>query len=320
MFFFLGVAPKMDQYLHDANRRNQDAVLELRALHGWTGYGWLVALTEMMRETPGHRLTLSRVGVYAVSLGIDPDVLKQFVEDCLRIPVFEADGVFFWCPDLLQKMERYGVRAQKLSEAGRKGALARLAVFQARLKPGIPKSEARHTENGGIASDFSGLLNKTKQNSTEEVPLSLEVPTEVPAKPHPYTKYFNQEVQDLSGGRRPMLQYEHIWLHPWELEDARNRWNEAGMTLEEWRAGLRDASIDLGLIQHDRGYKGGKALKYLTGHTLTNALSQKKTRLDVLSRTGDRAKPAPSRKPSTGQMSPLGEVVNSLGIVKGAKS
>ena len=288
--------------LHDANRRNQGAVLELRSVHGWWGYGLNTALREMCREAAGDdfRLFRSRIGIYAGSLGVTKDELQKLVTDSIACGVLEADDERFWCPDVLRKMENYGARSKALSEAGRRGAQARLENREARLKPGLPDRDAGLQKGASQDSGNGGLLNRTELNLTQgsgEVPSSLEVPFDEEAPPpHPYAKFFNPNASDLSTGRRPMLEYPHLWMHPWELQDVRERWDAEGFTLEERRQAFRTLSVAMEQKQSWPGYKSGKAFEYLCGHVLTNALAQKKESLSVAVRKGDPVKKPEPRK------------------------
>lgn len=281
-------------FLHDSNRRNQDAVLGLRAVRGWAGYGLNQALREMMRETPGYRLTLARTAVYAGHLGVQLDELNTLIEDCLRLGLFEQDGTFFWCPDLLEKMLRYHARIEKLSSAGKKGAQARLDNLQAKLKPPLPGGEALPPSPNGVDGDFSSLDNKINSTYVQEVPTEVH---QEQVTPHPYGKFLNPDISDISTGRRPMLEYPHIWIHPCELEDAKKRWDRAGFDREEFREALRTTNVAMEQKQHAAVYRAGKAYEYLCGHVLTNALAQKKELVSVAQRTGEPLKKPAPRKP-----------------------
>ena len=294
-------------FLHDANSRSDEKILELRSRGGWAAYGLFWAMVEMMREATAYKLSHSRIPAIALGLAVDRDALMLVIEDCISVGLFASDEKHFWAPSLLCRMEKYNAMVEKRKNAGRLGALQ--------------KQQNRSTCLANAKEDESKCLENEKQNlayakyniitSTSEVPVPLD-PEVPPETPHPFLKYFNTTEQDLSSGRFAMKKYPWMWLHPQELQDAREQWERAGMALEDWRAGCRACNAAMEGKQHDHRLKGGLALLYLTTHILTNALEQKRKELGLRTITGEKPKPRnPIRMPAA-QPEAVGQAVGAI--------
>ena len=312
--------------LRDADRYSQTPIARLRARGSSPGgmweYGVYDCLVQKMRREPGFRLRFEDIDLYAVEFGIDVERLKMLIEDCLRISgLFAQDenGDYFWDLDLLQKMERFGATRQRLSEAGRIGAERRAErareaqATPTKLEATPTNSEATPPEIGSHTNEKTSFVNIT---ITECTSTDQKIPVDPP--PHPYLKYLNTAMQDLSSGRYAMKSYPFMWMHPQELQDAREQWERAGLTLQEWRDGLRACNVTMEGKTHDIRFKGGLAMLYLTTHILTNALERKRKELDVKVRIGDpppKRRSTPVRMPN-GQPEAIGTVLQIVAPTK----
>jgi hypothetical protein len=112
-------------FSHDANARQDEKVLMLRAEHGWEGYGIFWALVEMMFESSDSALHLNKIRGIAVSYNIPITVLESVINTCITEDLFVSDGEKFWSESLIRRKTKYMEIKEKKSEAGRKGMAKR---------------------------------------------------------------------------------------------------------------------------------------------------------------------------------------------------
>jgi hypothetical protein len=108
-------------FSHDANARQDEKILMLRAEHGWQGYGIFWALVEMMFESSDTSLHHNKIKGIAVSYNIDITVLESVINTCITEELFVSDGESFWSDSLIKRKSKYKELKEKKSEAGRKG-------------------------------------------------------------------------------------------------------------------------------------------------------------------------------------------------------
>jgi hypothetical protein len=82
-------------FSHDANARQDEKVLMLRAEHGWEGYGIYWALVEMMFESSETALHHNKIRGIAVSYNINITVLESVINTCITEELFVSDGEKF---------------------------------------------------------------------------------------------------------------------------------------------------------------------------------------------------------------------------------
>ena len=111
---------------HDANARTDDKILELRARHGWMGYGLFWAVVEMLREAEGYRLSLGSTAGLAMALSITKDDFEKLLATCLELGLFETeDERWFYSQSLRRRMSAWDSKRDRLIAAGRKGGKSR---------------------------------------------------------------------------------------------------------------------------------------------------------------------------------------------------
>ena len=108
-------------FSHDANARNDEKVLMLRADHGWEGYGVYWALLEMMFENADTKLSHNKIKGIAISYNINITVLNDVINTCISESLFVSDGDKFWSESLLRRKGKYQEIKEKKSAAGKKG-------------------------------------------------------------------------------------------------------------------------------------------------------------------------------------------------------
>jgi DnaD/phage-associated family protein len=112
-------------FSHDANARQDEKILMLRAEHGWEGYGIYWALVEMMFESSETALHFNKIKGIAVSYNVDITVLKAIINTCITEKLFVGNNEIFWSESLKRRKMKYHEVKEKKSEAGKKGMAKR---------------------------------------------------------------------------------------------------------------------------------------------------------------------------------------------------
>jgi hypothetical protein len=108
-------------FSHDANARQDEKILMLRAEHGWEGYGIYWALVEMMFENTDTALHHNKIKGISVSYNIAITLLESVINTCITEELFVSDGVKFWSDTLRRRKEKFKDAKEKRSAAGKKG-------------------------------------------------------------------------------------------------------------------------------------------------------------------------------------------------------
>lgn len=108
-------------FSHDANARNDEKILMLRAEHGMEGYGIYWALLEMMFESSDTKLSHSKVKGIAVSYNTAITLLEDVINTAISEQLFVSDGEKFWSESLIRRKGKFQDLKKKKSEAGKKG-------------------------------------------------------------------------------------------------------------------------------------------------------------------------------------------------------
>lgn len=119
-------------------------------------------------------------------------------------------------------------------------------------------------------------------------------------------KFLDLTNPDIGTGRYALKKYPHIWLHEWELRDAKAEWDKREMSLEEWKHGLKLCDGECERIRNTSKLRGGIAFKYLTTHILTDALTKKNAHNRANGIRPDQKKPVSHRlfRPKTEDRKP----------------
>lgn len=112
-------------FSHDANARNDEKILMLRAEFGWEGYGIFWALLEMMFESTETCLHHSKIKGLAVNCNIDITLLQQIISYSISEGLFISDDEVFYSKSLIDRKEKFNSLRKKRSEAGKKGMESR---------------------------------------------------------------------------------------------------------------------------------------------------------------------------------------------------
>lgn len=112
-------------FSHDANARNDEKILMLRADYGWEAYGIFWVLIEMMFESSETCLHLSKVKGIATSNNIDITLLQQIINTAIAEGLFVLDDDVFYSQSLRDRKEKFNDLRNARSEAGKKGMESR---------------------------------------------------------------------------------------------------------------------------------------------------------------------------------------------------
>lgn len=152
-------------FSHDANARNDEKILMLRAEHGWEGYGIYWVLIEMMFESTDSLLHHSKIKGISVSYNIDITVLQSVINTCITEELFDSNDEVFWSESLIRRKEKYQDSKNKKSAAGKLGMEKRWG--------------AKQRNNGVITENNKGKEKKVKEikESKDKEPSVIETYT-----------------------------------------------------------------------------------------------------------------------------------------------
>lgn len=121
-------------FLHDANARNDQKVLRLRAAGGWAYYGLYFACLEVMREDSEYSIRPDALTAVALSLNERCNDFEAFIQLAINVGLFHRDeNGAIRSRSLLERMERYEKAVEQRKEAGRLSAEKRAQrAFNAR--------------------------------------------------------------------------------------------------------------------------------------------------------------------------------------------
>jgi len=110
-------------FIHDANARNDQKVLRLRAAGGWAYYGLYFACLEVMRDDSDFSIHPDALPAVALSLGERATDFETFINLAVSVGLFERDNTgAIRSRSLLERMERYQRAIEQRKEAGRLSA------------------------------------------------------------------------------------------------------------------------------------------------------------------------------------------------------
>lgn len=153
-------------FSHDANARNDEKILMLRAEHGMEGYGIYWALLEMMFESSDTKLSHDKVKGMAVGYNVAITVLKDVIKTAISEGLFVSDDEKFWSESLLRRKGKYLDLKKKKSEAGKKGMAKR---WSNKDSDNTVITDDNASNNGDITENNKGKERKGKETK-EKIP------------------------------------------------------------------------------------------------------------------------------------------------------
>lgn len=111
-------------FSHDSNARRDPKIIALRSKYGYEGYGRYFALIEIMRESKGYMIDMSKgyvIQSVASELEFeDSEKCKKFIKDCIDFELLETDDIFAWSNSLLDRMKMFEEKRQRYVDMAKK--------------------------------------------------------------------------------------------------------------------------------------------------------------------------------------------------------
>ena len=149
-------------FSHDANARNDEKILMLRADYGWEGYGIYWLLIEMMFETEDTHLYHKNIKGIAVANNINRTKLDKVVNTCIEEGLFQSDGKSFYSESLRRRKNMYKELTRKRSEGGKKAMAKRWGNDKSVI------SDLQDSNKQDITHDNKGKEKETKSKSKKK--------------------------------------------------------------------------------------------------------------------------------------------------------
>ena len=149
-------------FSHDANARNDEKILMLRAEHRWEGYGIFWALIEMMFEARETCLYHDKIKGIALSYNIDITLLQSVINTAIAEKLFVSDGEVFWSESLRHRKSTFQDIRNKRSKAGKKG-------MESRWGKSSMEQDTKQTDNSVITKNNKGKERKVKESKVKNL-------------------------------------------------------------------------------------------------------------------------------------------------------
>jgi len=117
---------------HDSNARMDIRIVELRDVHGWSGYGIYWGIIEVLRDQDSYRFEANKKHLLSTCLGCAYADLEPVLDTCVEVGLLaEKDGYLF-SPSLTRRMERMDEIREKRRLAGAKGGSIKQSLSDAK--------------------------------------------------------------------------------------------------------------------------------------------------------------------------------------------
>ncbi len=207
-------------FQHDYNAKNDEKILELRAMHGWEGYGLFYAFIETMCENETGYIDTKRIGGLSIGYNTPKDTLLAFINDCLEIGLFieDEDGMI-----TNKRVQEHVAKMEAYSEAGKKGAKKRwnkqsdrganrganAGVYADKIRE--DKNREEDKEDSGAIPSLSEVKEYFIQNGyKEEVAEKAYNIYNASIEDHPKRKYWRDSRDNLIKNWK--LKMQSVWF------------------------------------------------------------------------------------------------------------
>lgn len=108
-------------FSHDCNAHIDERMLELRAQHGWKGYGLYWAILELMRNQADYTLKDCEAlpQKLAMQFNVKAEWMQEYLKTCTDIGLFKRVDGRFLSESFLERMEEYEARKQAAKKAAK---------------------------------------------------------------------------------------------------------------------------------------------------------------------------------------------------------
>ena len=159
-------------FSHDANARNDEKILMLRAKCGWEGYGVYWALIEMMFESSDTSLCYKKLQGIATNFNIDVDRLKMIIDTAIFEKLFTKKNDKIFSESLKKRKEKLENSRNKKSNAGKIGMQNRYNT----TSDNSVITPLQHCYNSDITETNKGKESKGKERKGEREKESTHTP------------------------------------------------------------------------------------------------------------------------------------------------
>lgn len=112
-------------FLHDSDAHADERIMELRASHGWAGYGLYWALIEIMRANTDLQINIERIRALAYGLNAEEALLRGVIEVGVNVGLFEQVDGFISSPALKRRIAAFEAQKQVRAERARTASARR---------------------------------------------------------------------------------------------------------------------------------------------------------------------------------------------------
>jgi hypothetical protein len=236
-------------FRHDANARNDIKIIELRSLHGYEGYGLYFGILEVMREQAQYAIPENKIGMVSVALGESPQKVKEVMEDCISVGLFERNDGLIYSPSFLDRMSKWDDMKNRNESNGSKGG---------RPKKNPSNNPSDNPNNNPLVTQNKPSIEEDIKGEKQEIGIF--------AKIEGATDYLQlipiwAEYRKTKGHYASLYETEVI-QNAWAKKDLDTLKSEILKAIENgWKSLVVDKSKpDAGKIDMKEAYKGFKPL------------------------------------------------------------
>jgi hypothetical protein len=124
-FFRIFMPEAKQSFLHDSDAHADERIMELRASHGWAGYGIYWALIEIMRANNELQINIERIRALAYGLNAEEALLRGVIEVGVQVGLFEQVDGFISSPALRRRIAAFEAQKQVRAERARTASARR---------------------------------------------------------------------------------------------------------------------------------------------------------------------------------------------------
>jgi len=166
---------------HDSNAKDDPKIIDVIEELGLEGYGIYWVLIETLRDQPDYQAPVRLLRALARRYNTTEEKIKAVVS---RYGLFDNDDESFWSPALSRRMSAIDARRKRRSEAGKKGAAARLrsesnsGKVQVKLPPSSAPAGPRSSlspSQAGPQSDLSDTQARKEKERKEKKSKEKEI-------------------------------------------------------------------------------------------------------------------------------------------------